>query len=532
MRLTLDLRFQGPTVEPALGERVVTLGEFAAMVREPALLARLLRDPGISELLVLRDDRALNGVQAGALALASLGRASRVETRSRQGVRSAGIGATRARAAAALARALPVEIGRSVRWYARARRVAATSFSLPARPRGEARRVTYLRAEPSLRWLGAQVGGAATHTAGVINGFAAAGLEVNVFAPERPEGVRDARCVQVPPRHILQLVHWLTLVGHGQALLQAAASTPADFVYQRYALGSYAGLELARALDVPLVLEFNGSEIWTERHWGSGRVPLAGTLGALERRNLLDASLIVVVSRPLKDQLLEMGIDPERVLVNPNGVDVDELAQARALTPSEWRSREKLPAAPTVGFVGTFGLWHGVRLLPELIERVAARLEEVRWVLVGDGPLRAEVAADIERRGLSDRVRLTGVVSHPQAVRLLACCEVCVSPHVPNPDGTAFFGSPTKLFEYMGLGRAIVASDLDQIGEVLRDGHTALLTAPGDVSAAASAVVRLLEDELLRARLGQAALGEASENYSWDAHVGRILRALGGAHGS
>jgi glycosyltransferase involved in cell wall biosynthesis len=97
---------------------------------------------------------------------------------------------------------------------------------------------------------------------------------------------------------------------------------------------------------------------------------------------------------------------------------------------------------------------------------------------------------------------------------------------VPNPDGSAFFGSPTKLFEYMGLGRAIVASDLDQIGEVLTDGRTALLAAPGDVPAAACAVVRLLEDEALRARLGRAALDEALGRYSWDAHVARILKAL------
>jgi glycosyltransferase involved in cell wall biosynthesis len=162
-----------------------------------------------------------------------------------------------------------------------------------------------------------------------------------------------------------------------------------------------------------------------------------------------------------------------------------------------------------------------------LVELVAERRDDARWVLVGDGPLHAEIAADIERRGLSNRVRLTGVVAHPRAIGLLACCEVCVSPHVPNPDGTPFFGSPTKLFEYMGLGRAIVASDLDQIGEVLDDGRTALLTPPGDVPAAAAAVVRLLGDEALRARLGEAALQVALERHSWDAHVGRILGALG-----
>lgn len=527
MRLTVDLTFNGPTIAPDEDELVLTLGELAAAVHDPRRLLRLLRDPAVEELRVLRDDRALNGVQSGALLLAALSRASRVEVRSPSGTISVPPGAMRARAASGLAAALPAEIARSVLWYERARRVAGNAFSLPAQPRAATRRVTYLRAEPSLCWLGTQVGGAATHTAGVINGLSGAGLEVSVFASERPDGVREANCHAVPPRHILQLVHWLTLVGHTSELVAAAATTPADFVYQRYALGSYAGLELARRLDVPLVLEFNGSEIWTERNWGSGRVPLVKTLAALEQRNLLDASLIVVVSQPLKDQLLEQGIDPARVLVNPNGVDVDALAESRAHPPAHWRSLAGLQEAPTVGFVGTFGLWHGVKLLPELIQRVAEHRDDARWVLVGDGPLYGEVAAEIQRRGLSGRVRLTGVVPHPRAVELLACCDVCVSPHVPNPDGTAFFGSPTKLFEYMGLGRAIVASDLDQIGEVLEDGRTALLTSPGDVPAAADAVVRLLDDAALRERLGDAALREAIASYSWDAHVGRILQALG-----
>ncbi len=141
---------------------------------------------------------------------------------------------------------------------------------------------------------------------------------------------------------------------------RAAGHRP-DAVYQRYALGSFAGLELARRLQVPLILEFNGSEIWTERQWGSGHVPFAEALGALERRNVHDASLVVVVSQVLKDELVADGVDPDRVLVNPNGVDVDRLADVRALDPAAWRARLGRPEAPTVGFVGTFGLWHGVR---------------------------------------------------------------------------------------------------------------------------------------------------------------------------
>ncbi|HTA32084.1 MAG TPA: glycosyltransferase family 4 protein [Solirubrobacteraceae bacterium] len=526
MRITVDLRFNGPTIVPSRDERVLTLGELAGAARQPGRVLGLLRGSDVEELRVLRDDRPLNGVQSGALLIAALSTARRFElvTPSRASTLSGG--RLRLRALGIMAAALPAELGRSVGSYRRARRVAASTFSLPSRPCIEPRRATYIRSEPSLRWLGTQVGGAATHTAGVINALERSGLEVSVFAPERPQGVRDARCREVPVQHILQLVHWLTLVGYTKDLVAAADGTRADFVYHRYALGSYAGLELAQRLNVPLVLEFNGSEIWTERHWGTGRVPLVETLAALELRNLRDASLIVVVSRPLKDQLVEQGIDADVVLVNPNGVDLEELADARSRPPTYWRSLADLPQAPTIGFVGTFGLWHGVKLLPGLIERVAELRGDARWVLVGDGPLHAEVETEIQRRGLSDRVRLTGVVAHAQAIELLACCDVCVSPHVPNPDGSAFFGSPTKLFEYMGLGRAIVASDLDQIGEVLEDGRTALLTPPGDVPAAANAVVRLLADEDLRVTLGEAALTCARERYSWDAHVARILEAL------
>src|SRR5271165_1009336 len=290
MRLIADLTFSGPVITAAPDEVALTLGELAAAVREPRRLWRLLRDRAFSDVLVLRDERPLSGVQAGALTLVALSRADRFELRSPAGAFKGGPGAMRGRALLALAWALPAELVRSALLHERARRIAASEFSLPSRPSSELRRVTYLRAEPSLRWLGNQVGGAATHTAGVINGLSRLGVEVSVFAPERPEGVRDARCHAVPARHIVQLVHWLTLVDHSERLAAAAAGTRADVVYQRYALGSYAGLELARRLGVPLVLEFNGSEIWTERHWASGRVPLVETLAALERRNLLDAS--------------------------------------------------------------------------------------------------------------------------------------------------------------------------------------------------------------------------------------------------
>jgi glycosyltransferase involved in cell wall biosynthesis len=523
MQLNIDLRYAASPLPEVDGERVVTLAELAADARRPRALLRLLRGQRYTTTRVVRDSRPLNGVEAGAAGLAALSRAERFEIVTPDGAVTLGRPAMLARATATFARAFPAEAARVAAARRRAKAVAARDHRLPRRPAGPIRSLTYLRSEPSLRYMGAHVGGAAAHTSGVINGFVDAGVDVSVLAPEAPEGIDGAKVIEAPPRRIFHLVHWPTLVDYSEQ--QAASAPRADVVYQRYALGSYAGLELARRLQVPLILEFNGSEIWAEQQWGSGEVRFADTLLALERRHLQDASLVVVVSDVLRDELVAHGVDRDRILVNPNGVDVDRLAPARARPPGEWRRRLELPEAPTVGFIGTFGLWHGVRELPAMMAAVAEQRPDARWIVVGDGALFDEVRADIERRGLLDRVELTGVIPHERAVEMLAACDVCVSPHVPNPDGSRFFGSPTKLFEYMGLGKPIVASDLEQIGEVIESERTGLLCPPGNAVAAAAAVVRLLGDGGLRERLGAAALAEAEARYSWDAHARRILDA-------
>ena len=519
MRLDVDLSVDAVPEAPLEqgAARNLDLHTVAAATRSPKRLRTLLRDRRYEEVRVRMGELPPSTLQAVVLLALGAARTRRLVVDGRPLGRMAFI----ARALAILASVAPRELWRSAVLAIRVMLGARRSYRLPLRAR-RTQSALYVRVEPTLRWMGSQVGGAATHTSGVVNGLIDNGVEVRIFAPEQPWGTKRAEFVEVPPRRALQLVRGLGYTDYSGTIVQAASGYTADFVYQRYQLGSCAGLELARALGVPLVLEFNGPEVWVERHWRSGRLLLGGPLERLEERNLHDASLVVVVSEPLRRHVLDQGVPDERVLVNPNGVDVDELAPYRELTASQWRQRLGIPEAPTVGFIGTFGLWHGVKLLPALI----AAVPEAQWVLVGGGGLLSEVRAEIAARGLSGRVRLTGVLERERALAMLSCSDVCVSPHVRNADGTPFFGSPTKLFEYMGLRRAIVASDLDQIGEVIEDGRSGLLCPPADVDAAAAAVRRLLADAPLRERLAEAALERAATQYSWSAHTRRILAAL------
>ena len=171
-----------------------------------------------------------------------------------------------------------------------------------------------------------------------------------------------------------------------------------------------------------------------------------------------------------------------------------------------------LPSDPTVGYAGHLYAWKGV----DVLLRALALVPAARGLVVGGH----EKEPDIERvkslaqsLGIADRVTFTGLVEPAKVAEHLARAAVLV---LPNPASaiSTHFTSPLKLFEYMAAGRAIVASDLPSIREVLRDNEQALLVAPGDADALAASIRRLLDDRVLAERLARAAFAEAPK-YTW-----------------
>jgi glycosyltransferase involved in cell wall biosynthesis len=299
------------------------------------------------------------------------------------------------------------------------------------------------------------------------------------------------------------------------------------FVYQRYSLNNYAGLTIARRHRVPFVLEYNGSEIWMARHW-SRPLRYERLAERIERLNLGCATLTVVVSRAMRDDIISRGVDPSSVLVNPNGVDP---ARYRPdIDGCAVRERYGLHPFLVIGFIGTFGPWHGAEILAEafvkLVRKDPSRRQRIRLFMIGDGARAAASKRILVEGGGTDAAVFTGLIPQEQGPEHLAACDVLCSPHVANPDGTPFFGSPTKLFEYMAMGRPVIASDLEQIGEVLDHGRTGWLVPPGDVEALAAGLDRLIEDPALRGALGAQARQEVVARYTWRDHVGRTIERL------
>jgi glycosyltransferase involved in cell wall biosynthesis len=380
-----------------------------------------------------------------------------------------------------------------------------------------------------------RAGGSVGHIAGVLNAwntldasFAPPLFITTDLIPTVRPGI-ETRLLPMPAGYRFDVDRYelgFTLASEGFLERALDGLTPA-FVYQRYSRANFSGLLLARHAGVPLVLEFNGPEGWVSRHWGT---PLryGALVEEVELLNLKAAEVVVVVSRVLKDDLVARGIDEARILVNPNGVDPERYSPA--VSGQAVRERHSLGHARVIGFIGTFGRWHGAEVLAEafglLLERHPELRGRAKLLMIGSGMMLPSTRQKVTERGLDAEVVFTGLIPQEQGPEHLAACDVLVAPHVANPDGSAFFGSPTKLFEYMAMGKGIVASRLGQIAEVLDDGRTALLTAPGDPEALADGLLRLVQDDRLREDLGRAARDEVLRRYSWKEHVRRTVDRL------
>ena len=382
-------------------------------------------------------------------------------------------------------------------------------------------RIAYLRSTPG---VGTQAGGAATHINGFVNAATELGAEIRVISNDYIAGIDRTKLTLIDPeplgstRAAFDLRNNLIFSAGAQREIERS---PVDLIYQRYARFSWAGVAASLRTGVPLFLEYNGSEVWMGKHWDRGEMlPL---LARFERLNLEAAARIFVVADVERRNLLRAGIADEKIVVNPNGVDTEKFRPGvggLAVRQSLGVADEEI----LCGFVGTFGPWHGVLTLAEAITLLPAD-SRVRFLLVGAGKLRDEVQRIIGAAGKEQQVIFAGHVEHERVPALLDACDMLLSPHVPLEDGSEFFGSPTKLFEYMAMGKGIIASRLGQIGEVLVDEETALLAEPGNARQLADAILRLSGSRQLRERLGAAARDAAIAEHTWKHNAQRVLDA-------
>jgi glycosyltransferase involved in cell wall biosynthesis len=290
-----------------------------------------------------------------------------------------------------------------------------------------------------------------------------------------------------------------------------------DFVYERYAANTFAGLAAARRHGIPLVLEVNAPLALEKAQ--DGDLCFERLTRSIERRLCSAADVTIAVTAELAHILEWTGVPAGKAVVMPNGVRREFCARRVEADVAALRARWGVPAgAVVVGFVGWFRPWHGLERLLAAAASPAWRAAGIHLVLAGDGPARETV--EEAARVLEGGVTLCGPVARGEIETALAAFDIAIQPAVTP------YACPMKILEYMAAGRAIVAPGAPNVRELLVHGETAWLCSDGPQPTAEelkSGVLRLACDPGLRRRLGEAARAQIfARGLLWEENARRV----------
>lgn len=275
-----------------------------------------------------------------------------------------------------------------------------------------------------------------------------------------------------------------------------------DILYERANLFFPAGLWLNRLVGIPYLLEVNAP--LAEERSRHGTLIWQRLARKTEQAIWRGADHCFPVTNVLADHLRAADVPEERITVLHNGVS--DIFLNPKPTPAPVAGLE---GRVVLGFTGFLRDWHGLERVLEMIAEQGEQLN-LHFVIVGDGPARPALEADVAKLGVEDRVSFTGVVQREDIAAYIAQFDIALQPDV------VAYASPLKLFEYMALEKPVVAPDTPNIGEVLQHNQNARLFPQGDENAFCVQVEELALDRALRERLGKAARQTiVDDDYTW-----------------
>ncbi len=291
---------------------------------------------------------------------------------------------------------------------------------------------------------------------------------------------------------------------------------PVSIIYERHAFFLFATALLCRSRKIPLITEVNeliGDERIREQ-------PLLKSFAQwADRITFQTASWIIVVSPHLKRRIEATGIDGEKILVMPNAIHPEEFIPQED-TQTIRKQLKRAADETLMSFVGWFVPWHYLDRLLSTFAKIAKDHPKAHLILYGDGELKDSLKAQAEELGIRSQVHFPGPVTHDQIANHLNAADICLIPH------SNAYRSPIKLFEYMALGKAILAPAKEPIEMVVTHEKHALLFESENESALLENMKRLLSDPKLRRQLGENAKSHVLKNHTWDQNAQEILKRL------
>lgn len=412
--------------------------------------------------------------------------------------------------------------GRDPGGLASPRRLAYNCGALNVPPHATGRRLGYLSAAPRVSTRpDAEAGGPRSHVLGVIRAFESLGWTVERFivGDRMPRGVAGGGSEKALSgsrvRTLAADLVRLALGAFNAFRARRELSGKVDWVYERYAVLQALGWVFQRD-GTPWILETSGlysDEAKTERN----SLVLTGVARKLEVFAYKQCDVLICVSQPLKDLVVrKIGVPEEKILVVPNGVDA-------ALFDPALHEPRRLFDGFTVGFVGSLLAWQGLDRLLHAVAALRAEGMPICVTVVGDGPARAGWEGLARELGLlGESVRFVGRAPLDEVPGYLAGFDAGFSGQQGMKIG-AMYHSPLKLYEYLSMGKPIIATAYNDARSLVRDTGAGFLFEPGNTEDLKRALRESYHSRKTFEEAGRRAREEVLGRHSWEARLAATI---------
>jgi glycosyltransferase involved in cell wall biosynthesis len=217
---------------------------------------------------------------------------------------------------------------------------------------------------------------------------------------------------------------------------------------------------------------------------------------------------------------------PDKVIIIGNGVNTKKFYPIRdeALL-EQWRNKVGITKEEIIiAFVGNLAPWQGVETLIEVAPLILKEVRNIKFLIIGDGILRKEFKAKVNRLGVSDHFIFTGMIQYENIPILINLADICVAPFISRRNRTTGV-SPLKVFEYMACGKPIVCSRIEGL-EFIEQKGVGRLISPEDVMSLQGGLIDLIKNPQKRIMMGNKGLQISREIFNWESRVIEIEKVL------
>ena len=290
------------------------------------------------------------------------------------------------------------------------------------------------------------------------------------------------------------------LLGQMRAVVGLLRSERFDLIHAHWLIpqGFVAALSLLMTgKKIPLLCTSHGGDLFALKGKGLQRL----------KRWVMDKSAaLTVVSKAMRKTVVAMGIDPDKVEVIPMGVDLKSL-----FTPDPCVQRK----TDELLFVGRLVEKKGVQFLLEAMPAVLKKHPSIRLILAGSGPMEEELRQQAQRLQISDRVAFLGMVSQTKLPDLYRTATLAIFPFVVAKSGDQE-GFGLVQVEAMGCECPIIAGDLPAIHDIITHEENGMIVESGNAQALADAIIRMLADPDLCAKLAGEGRRRVVQKFDWE----------------